>query len=64
MIPTIIIPDEADKKIADDTCQEVIDIICKIDRTDLRVYIMQMLVESFEESHNVILYDSRTLDKR
>lgn len=48
----IVKVDEEDKQIAKETCNQIIDIITKIDRTDLRIYIMKMLLESFEEAHN------------
>lgn len=60
MKPMIIKPDDEDKKIAEETCNKCIEIITKIDRTDLRVFIMQMLIESFEKCHNVQLL-KRTL---
>ena len=62
-IPMIIIPDNADRKIAEDTCNKVIDIITKISRTDLRIFIMKNLVDSFEESHDCKLITS-TMNKR
>ena len=57
MKPMIIIPDEADKKIALETCNKVIDIMQEIKRTDLKIYIMVLLVESFESSHDCKLKD-------
>jgi len=51
-IPMIIIPDEGDKKIAGEICNECIEVITKVDRLDLRIFIMQMLLKSFEDCHN------------
>ena len=52
----IIIPDEGDKKICEDMCNQVIDLISQIKRTDLRIFVMRMLIESFEASHDCKLY--------
>ena len=60
--PMIFVPTEEDKIIATETCNKVIDIITKIHRTELRCFIMQELMESFEETHNVDIRGGYSID--